>query len=150
MDVCSPVFARPEKDANGSSAAEITSGIVCGCLITMPNFFRHFIPKITSKLHSSNKSGSLKKIASLVPSASRKSVPQWHDRYDPTSRHSEYLELGENNTWHSPAKGTEAGVRPIPANAAWSDPNVPKRGVDLESGIMKTVKVEQYSRFPIT
>ena len=117
----------------------------------MPNFFRHFVPKITSKLHNSSKSGSLNKIASIVPSTRRKSVPQRHDRYDPTLRHSEYLELGENNnTWHSPAKVTEAGVWPIPANAAWNDANVSKRGGDLESGIMKTVKVEQYSRFPIT
>jgi len=136
---------------NSSSVAEITSGIVCGCLITMPNFFRHFAPKIASKLHCSNKSSSLKKIASLVASRSRKSNPQWHDLYDPNSRHSEYLELGEGSAWHSTAKVSEAGAqRPIPSNASWRESKTPKSGIDVESGIVKTGQVEQYSRFPIS
>ncbi len=151
MDVSSLVSQLLIRFANGSSVAEITSGIVCGCLITMPNFFRHFAPKIASKLHSSNKSGSLHKLASIVPASSRKAAPQWHNRYDPASRHSQYLELGENNVWHSPAKAGEAEVNgSIPANAAWRDSKVSKSRVDLESGIVKTAKVDQYSRFPIS
>lgn len=31
---------------------EISSGIVCGCMPTLPQFFRHFVPKITSRLSS--------------------------------------------------------------------------------------------------
>lgn len=117
----------------------------------MPNFFRHVAPKIASKLHSRKKNSSLNKIASTVSSRSRKIIPHWHDRYDPGSRHSEYLELGEGNVWHSPAKsGDVAGNGLVPPNAAWRDPKVPISGVDLESGITKTGKVEQYPRFPIT
>lgn len=29
---------------------EICSGIVCGCMPTLPQFFRHFIPKLRSRL----------------------------------------------------------------------------------------------------
>ena len=31
-------------------AAEMISGIVCGCLPILPQFFRHYVPKITTKL----------------------------------------------------------------------------------------------------
>ncbi len=151
MDVRGLVSERVTTLADYRSVAEITSGIVCGCLITMPNFFRHVAPKIASKLHSSKKNSSLNKFASIVSSRSHKSVPQWHDRYDLSPRHSEYLELGEDNVWHSPAKaGAVAGNGPIPPNAVWKGPKASGSGADLESGITKTVKVEQYSRFPIT
>ncbi len=32
--------------------AEIASGLLCGCLPVLPQFFRHFIPKIASKYRS--------------------------------------------------------------------------------------------------
>lgn len=140
MDVRGLASKRVKTLVDICSVAEITSGIVCGCLITMPNFFRHFAPMIASKLHSSKKSSSLSKFASIVSSRSHKSTPQWHDRYD-SSRHSEYLELGENNVWHSPAKaGGVAGNNPIPSNAVWKGPG---GGADSAMGITKTVKVEQ-------
>lgn len=37
---------------------ETSSGIICGCMPTIPQFFRHFLPKITTKLSLGNRSGS--------------------------------------------------------------------------------------------
>ena len=34
------------------SEAEISSGIICGCMTTLPQFFRHYIPKIRNGLGS--------------------------------------------------------------------------------------------------
>lgn len=133
---CSPCY----------SVAEITSGIVCGCLVTMPNFFRHFISKITSKLHSSRKSGSSNKTPYFAPSNSKKIVDKWSDNYDPASRNDQYLELNEGNTWRSPAKVASGGFRSNPVRTGpWENqkPHV-LDGADVESGILKTTHIQQY------
>ncbi|KAL8831088.1 MAG: hypothetical protein Q9191_001069 [Dirinaria sp. TL-2023a] len=56
---------------------EISGGIVCGCMATLPQFFRHFVPKITSKFSSgrshklsaasSSKQSERKRKPSVVP-----------------------------------------------------------------------------------
>ena len=89
-----------------NSIAEIASGIVCGCLITMPHFFRHFAPKIASKLSLSRSRGSgPSKLASFLPvraTVRAKNPPEWSAAaYDSASRGAkdDYMELGESNTW---------------------------------------------------
>ena len=89
-----------------NSIAEIASGIVCGCLITMPHFFRHFAPKIASKLSLSRHSRSTgaSKLAPFVPVRASK-VPDWSGAYESaaTRGKDDYMELGESNTWQGPA-----------------------------------------------
>ncbi|KAL9127418.1 MAG: hypothetical protein Q9217_003714, partial [Psora testacea] len=91
--------------------AEITSAIVCGCLITMPNFFRHFAPKLVSRLsfsryNNSRDSGSgrgSRKITALVPVRAR--PDQWggYQSDEDTMKDKDiYMELGESNTWTTP------------------------------------------------
>lgn len=86
--------------------AEIASGIVCGCLITMPHFFRHFAPKIASKLSLSRHSRSTgaSKFATFVPVRAGK-VPEWSGAYESaaTRGKDDYMELGESNTWQGTA-----------------------------------------------
>lgn len=92
-----------------NSIAEIASGIVCGCLITMPHFFRHFAPKIASKLSLSRSTGASKLLPfAFVPVRASK-VPEWssgaYESAATTTRGNkdEYMELGESNTWRGPA-----------------------------------------------
>lgn len=85
----------------------------------MPHFFRHFAPKIVSKLslsrHSRSTGGS--KLASFVPVRASK-VPEWSGAYESASRgKDDYMELGESNAWqgatttivHVDANGTVHG-----------------------------------------
>lgn len=39
-----------------SSHGELSCGIICGCMPVLPQFFRHFVPKITSYLSSGKSS----------------------------------------------------------------------------------------------
>ncbi|CAD6591223.1 MAG: hypothetical protein ASARMPREDX12_005038 [Alectoria sarmentosa] len=98
--------------------AEIASGIVCGCLITMPHFFRHFAPKIVSKLSLSRPSRSTggSKLASFVPVRASK-VPDWSGLYESASRggKDDYMELGESNAWHG---ATTTIIEHVDANGA--------------------------------
>lgn len=87
--------------------AEIASGIVCGCLITMPHFFRHITPRIAGAFSPSRRSnGSCRgsnnnKLASFVPVRASK-VPEWSEGLDTRANdRSEYMELGESN-WPGP------------------------------------------------
>ena len=72
----------------------------------MPHFFRHFAPKIVSKLslsrHSRSTGGS--KFAPFVPVRAKK-VPEWSGAYDSaaTRGKDDYVELGDSNTWQGPA-----------------------------------------------
>ncbi|CAF9914643.1 hypothetical protein IMSHALPRED_001968 [Imshaugia aleurites] len=97
--------------------AEIASGIVCGCLITMPHFFRHFAPKIASKLSLSRSRGSgPSKLASFLPvraTVRAKNPPEWSGAaYDSASRGAkdDYMELGESNTWRGGPAATVVRV----------------------------------------
>lgn len=107
--------------------AEIASGIVCGCLITIPHFFRHFAPKIVSKFTSLTRSSSTpqtKTISKPKPAPFRSRFPfpssfvrstnkvsDWtsssaaYDSSPGTTRgdRMSYMELGESHAWQKPA-----------------------------------------------
>jgi len=61
--------------ADINSVAEITSGIICNCLITMPSFFRHIAPIIASKLSLSCGGNHSPNVFSFVPERAR--PPEW-------------------------------------------------------------------------
>lgn len=41
-------------DTTSNSDAEIASGIICGCMPVLPQFFRHFLPKLKSTFFNSS------------------------------------------------------------------------------------------------
>ena len=98
-----------------NSIAEIASGIVCSCLITMPHFFRHMAPKIASKLSYHLYSRSTGPRSKFTPPAAlvrpggigggahKVSGPYSYD--SATSRggggggKDDYMELGDSRAW---------------------------------------------------
>ena len=68
----------------------------------MPHFFRHFAPKIASKLSLSRSTGASKP-ATFVPVRASK-VPEWSGAYESAAGgKDDYMELGESNTWQGAA-----------------------------------------------
>lgn len=47
-----------------SRLGEISGGIICGCMPALPQFFRHFVPKITTALGASGRRKAAKYSAS--------------------------------------------------------------------------------------
>lgn len=68
--------------------AEMASGIICGCMPVVPQFFRHFVPKIKSHFSTDNRS--------KTESASR-STPFAANPVAPWSEHDEFHNLKENH-----------------------------------------------------
>ncbi|MCJ1424105.1 hypothetical protein MMC29_001992 [Sticta canariensis] len=66
------------------SDAEMASGIICGCMPVMPQFFRHFVPKIKSHFSTDNRS--------KTESASR-STPFAANPVAPWGEHDEFHNL---------------------------------------------------------
>ncbi len=117
----------------------------------MPHFFRHFAPKIASKIsfqRASQSSGSNNRdsgcivknqMASVMPvHRAMEAVPQWHDPYDTATstvttsrtakpRRERYLE------WHTSRDGRS------PTMEITGDVSLGL--IDEEAGIMKTVRV---------
>lgn len=60
-----------------SRDAEMASGIICGCMPVVPQFFRHFLPKIKSHFSSSNRSKA-ESASRGIPFAATPVVP-WDD-----------------------------------------------------------------------
>lgn len=74
-----------------SRDAEIASGIICGCMPVVPQFFRHFMPKIKSHFSSYHRS----KVASDsagVPSGENVVTP-WEEFDDSQKLKGQYVDI---------------------------------------------------------
>ena len=78
------------------SDAEIASGILCGCHPVLPQFFRHFVPKLVSKV-SSSRIGKLFSKKDGSDSSSGKAVLKVEPS-DPRTLRGTYLELSNWDT----------------------------------------------------
>ena len=83
----------------GSSEAEITTGIICSCLPTLPALYQHYVPKMglritlswrTNLSSHSTKSAKISNFSSCGKMASFRN----RDSTDPQPPRNEYLELG--------------------------------------------------------
>ncbi|KAL9066665.1 MAG: hypothetical protein Q9161_007424 [Pseudevernia consocians] len=128
--------------------AEITTGIICSCVPTLPAFYRHYIPRFTSLFSLVNPRCNTK-------STGVSSAFSFRDKI-PGSRHQElgvngltradYLELGtlpggsSSEIRNGPVTTIEGGVdvRSVDAGGAL------KRDGVGENGIKKTVRLELY------
>lgn len=136
------------------SSAEIASGVICSSLLTMPHFYRYVAPRICGRLFSRRKnpssvggSGSNKAAPALRNPS--KPPPHWHDLYDTTtSRQDNYLELNENTDWQSPTTTIQGGGSQNSSSGEKCSGRRAGNDVSdesaMESGIVKTVRVEQY------
>ena len=94
---------REEWKLTDHSEAEITIGIICSCLPALPALVRHYGPKITSKLMSSQASKSragssqLKK-GLIFPGRGTHTNYHRRDPKDPRLPDGKYLELSEMNS----------------------------------------------------
>lgn len=84
---------------------EISGGIVCGCMPTLPQFFRHFIPKITSRLSS----GRTNKLSAGSSSKQSAGVRTRSLRADGSENYTELDEQGEVLKADSTGKGDQLG-----------------------------------------
>ena len=110
--------------------AEISSGIIAGCLPVLPALFRHFVPKMTSTFNSYSRRIRASKNCSL----NTQHTSQW-------SSSGVYVELDD--------KKRPLGIRsPHAENAITSTVETDGHTDDLESGvrgIRKTTSIEQSS-----
>ena len=84
--------------------AEIASGIVCGCLPNLPQFFRRYVPRVRKSLTSSFRSKSLSKSStSNTPKSSRARASTQ------ALVKGSYVELDENVHSKTSMGGPEAG-----------------------------------------
>ena len=112
----------------------------------MPHFFRHFAPKIASKLYfnsGSQGSSNPNKFSSIIALPRRRTKPvlQWHDHYDTSTmdRDDSYLELNPGRKWPRPTTTIHGGEDEHDAERK-------ARGLDhpaLEAGIVKTERLAQ-------
>lgn len=87
--------------------AEIASGILCGCLPVLPQFFRHFVPKLVSKISTFRLGRSpLEKYKGA--SSTGRPAP-WEEPYDPRLLQGPYLELGQLNRTLGPTTVIHGG-----------------------------------------
>lgn len=133
------------KLTNLYSSAELALSVICSSLLTIPQFYRHIGPKITSKLSSSRKNNSCRSGNGPVPRNPNRPIPQWHDLFDTNSTittHTEnYLELNESIDWQSPKTTIQDGKDARSTNTTGNCINrceVSEESV-LEAGIVKTV-----------
>lgn len=151
MDVCGDpslmeIFREPQAH-NVYSSAELALGVICSSLLTIPQFYRHIVPKITSRFSSSRRNVSSRSGNGPVPRNPNRPIPQWHDLFDTnttiTTRTENYLELTESIDWQSPKTTIQGGKDTQNANTMGNKYDVPG-GPGLEAGIVKTVRVEQF------
>ncbi|MCJ1458495.1 hypothetical protein MMC28_008868, partial [Mycoblastus sanguinarius] len=90
--------------------AEIASGILCGCLPVLPQFFRHFLPKIASKISTFRQTKSPSHISKKYGSSAHTGkTASWQDPYDPRLLQGNYLELGERDKTLGPSTTIHGG-----------------------------------------
>lgn len=137
---------------NENSEAEITIGIICSCVPALPPLYRHYVPKIKSRLsyaprsgHRSDPTKSKSTKTSSISFRGTKSSSQNHDPENPRLLQGEYLELGDvtyhDGIGHRPSGPTtriEGGLR-----------NASRDSMDADAaftgeGIQKTVRLESY------
>lgn len=76
---------------NFSRDAEMASGIICGCMPVMPQFFRHFMPRIRSRFSSYRRSKAASDPAGLP--SNENVVAPWGKFDDSRKLKSRYLDV---------------------------------------------------------
>ncbi|KAL9122970.1 MAG: hypothetical protein Q9187_000477 [Circinaria calcarea] len=131
------------------TATEIASGILCGCLPVLPQFFRHYMPKLKN-VYTSLRPGKAQGTSNTEPSSLSRSGgekgakdPWATDHWDPSVVKGSYVELSEREQHRMCDDSIQGG-----SALAMVSTDVPKpRDYDLErdafgNGIRKTVRVE--------
>ena len=136
------------------SVAEIASGIICGCLPVVPQFFRIFVPKIASKITAIRQSKSSSQGSRKYGSSLRNGrAALWHDPHDPRLLQASYLELGQRDKISGPSTTISGGKQDRSSDVQrggkypWDESSQVSE-VDEEAAgnkILKTVRVERSS-----
>ena len=141
------------------SEAEITTGIICSCLPTVPALFRHYVPKISSRLASSSHRPDGRRATikvnrpSLFSSKGSQSTSHYHDPEDPRLLQGQYLELDEVTSHkgldgfsEGPTTIIEGGVANTAGgkNGAMGREFTNRDPLPPGEGILKTLCVESY------
>lgn len=117
------------------SDAEITAGVIIGCLPVMPALFRHFVPKIKTHFSSyrRSKNQSVSHSGPSVASANNP-VAAWEDPYrDSRGLNNSYLELDDKK--HSPTSNVgREGALVQSIELSTGLPIQDTKNYDLESG----------------
>ena len=122
--------------------AEVTSGIVCGCLPVLPQFFRHYVPKIQKSLTATPRSKSQSRsIVSDLPKGIRA------DTWTQAAVKGNYVELDEriqsNERMGEFDNGREQGARSETKITAHRDVSGQKRSaMKNEIYTQRTITVE--------
>ncbi|MCJ1239872.1 hypothetical protein MMC14_007870 [Varicellaria rhodocarpa] len=114
--------------------AEISIGIICGCLPVLPQFIRHYISRPSALLPSLRNPGQAKYTTRPGTASSSKSMTTWHDPESPSSQlKNKYIKLGERRLSQRPISITES-LRNISAQALVpnGEGGVPTARWDLE------------------
>lgn len=97
---------------------EISSGIVCGCMPILPQFFRHFVPKIATAFSSTGRSsgrGKSNKFSASTEQSGHSRTSKARFPKSPYGDTDSYVELDERRHEYNPIDGSKEGPR------AWSD-----------------------------
>lgn len=97
---------------------EISSGIVCGCMPTLPQFFRHFAPKIATAFSSTRRSSGRGKSVEFSASTEQSGHSRTSKARFPKSPYGDtdsYVELDERRHQYNQMDGSKGGPR------VWSD-----------------------------
>lgn len=132
--------------------AEIASAIICGCLPVLPQFFHHYVPKLTSKISTYRQKKSPGHISKHYGSSSHTTkAGSWQDPYDPRLLQGNYLELEDRDRTLGPSTIIQGGkhdsVSDIqqkgkhPRDESSQCSDTEKEAADGQ--ILKTVRVER-------
>ncbi|MCJ1303445.1 hypothetical protein MMC08_006255 [Hypocenomyce scalaris] len=125
------------------TAAEVISGILCGCLPVLPQFFRYYGPKVTAKL-SSIRGSKTQGTSTNLSGASTTLSPAapWQEPYAATLLTGTYHELEEQECIEGNKTTVRGGTQPSSSETLGDDYRNTQESLDLENGIRKTVRIE--------
>lgn len=132
--------------------AEITTGIICSCLPTLPALYRHYVPKIASRLASNHHiNGSRSGKQSFFSSRDKTSSSNYQQGDEPHLLREGYLELGGLTTgdnamgkYKGPTTNTREGIHVAGSNWNGDDQSSIERLTG--DGIVNTVRLETFSQ----
>lgn len=129
---------------------EITSGMICGSLPVLPQLFRHYIPKVASRLRSHKQSNqSSQNAPRLAQGPSHNNRPfdvRSQDPYDLRLLPGDYLELHENDKRIGPRTTVGGGKQDFGSDpSVLTDTDYDAENQTANGQILKTVRLERLS-----
>ncbi|CAD6582658.1 MAG: hypothetical protein ASARMPREDX12_000997 [Alectoria sarmentosa] len=126
------------------TSAEIASGILCGCLPVLPQFFHHLVPKMVAKISTFRLGKSLSKKFSSNSNTGR--AAPWEEPFDPRLHQGTYLELGELDRTLGPSTVIHGGKQDSMADVQKNGKQARDTEKEPTDGrILRTVRVERSS-----